>query len=111
MIQPAKFDLTIQQGATFSISLQLKDGAGAALNMTGYTVSAHLWTAGRLGKIAELQFRWDVQAEGRFTLYLDATQTTDVGVGGVWDMLVTNPDGTKDYWLRGSVSTEIGYTQ
>jgi hypothetical protein len=111
VIQPAKFDLIIQQGATFTVSLQLKDGAGAALNMTGYTVTAQVWSAGRVSKMADLLFRWDAQTEGRFTLYLPAAQTTAVSPAGVWDMLVTNPDGTKDYWLRGSVSTEIGYTQ
>jgi hypothetical protein len=111
MITPATLDITVQQNATFSLSLQLKDSTGTALNMTGYTVAAQIWSAGRASKIADLAFRWDAQTLGKFTLYLTAAQTAALGADGVWDMLVTNPDGTKDYWLRGAVSTEIGYTQ
>lgn len=111
MIQPAQLDLTIQQNATFSVALQLKDSTGTALNMTGYTVAAQVWSAGRLSKITDLTFTWTAQLTGQFKLSLTAAQTTLIGPDGVWDMLVTNPDGTKDYWLRGSVSTEVGYTQ
>lgn len=111
MIQPAQLDLTIQQNATFSVALQFKDSTGAALNMTGYTVAAQVWSAGRSSKIADLTFAWVAQTTGQFKLSLTAAETALIGPDGVWDVLVTNPDGTKDYWLRGSVSTEIGYTK
>jgi hypothetical protein len=111
VITPATLDITVQQNATFTLSLQLKDSTGAALNMTGYTVAAQIWTANRSNKLADLAVSWDAQALGKLTLTLAASATTKLGSDGRWDLLVTNPDGTKDYWLRGAVSTQIGYTQ
>ena len=110
MIQPAAYNITIQQNATFSQAFQLKDGTGAALNMTGYSVSAQLWTAGKATKIADFVQTWTDQSTGQFTLSLSAAVTALVGAGGYWDMLVTNPDGTKDYWLRGAAILNMGYT-
>jgi len=110
MIQPATYNITVPQNATYSQSFQLKDGTGAALNMTGYTVSAQLWTAGKASKIADFAFAWTAQTTGQFTLSLSAAVTAEIGASGYWDMLVTNPDGSKDYWLRGSATLNMGYT-
>jgi hypothetical protein len=111
MITPAAYDITIQQNATFSQAFQLKDGSGAALNMTGYSVAAQLWTANKSNKLADFVHTWTAQATGQFKLSLSASVTAMAGAGGYWDMLVTNPDGTKDYWLRGAVVLDMGFTE
>jgi hypothetical protein len=41
----AKVDLNIDQGASFSYSINLKDSAGMPLNLTGYTGNAQLRTS------------------------------------------------------------------
>lgn len=111
MINPATYDITIQQNATFSQNFQLKDSTGAALNMTGYTVEAELWTVGKGSKLADFVVTWVSQATGIFRLSIAAATTAALGQGGYWDLLVTNPDGTKDYWLRGVATVTPGYTQ
>ena len=110
MIAPATYDITIQQGATFSKQFQLKAGDGQPLNMNGYTVDAELWTDGKGTKLADFTATWVDRAVGKFTLSLAATATAAIGQTGYWDLLVTNPDATKDYWLRGSATLVTGYT-
>lgn len=110
MIDPAKYDITIQQGATFSKQFQLKTSDGQPLNMGGYSVDAELWTEGKGIKLADFAVAWVDRAVGKFTLSIPATATVDIGQNGYWDLLVTNPDGTKDYWLRGAAKLVTGYT-
>lgn len=110
MIDPAKYDITIQQGATFSKPFQLKGSDGLPLNMNGYTVDAELWTEGKGIKLADFTPAWVDRTAGKFTLSLSAAVTTTIGQSGYWDLLVTNPDGTKDYWLRGTATLVTGYT-
>lgn len=110
MIDPAVYNLTIQQNATFSKQFQLKGSDGLPLNLTSYTVDAELWTEGRGIKLADFTVTWIDRLTGKFTLSLSAATTTTIGQPGHWDLLLTNPDGTKDYWLRGVATLETGYT-
>ena len=110
MIDPAKYDITIPQGATFSKQFQLKGSNGLPLNMTGYTVDAELWSEGKGVKLADFTTTWVDRTQGQFSLSITAATTAQIGQSGYWDLLVTNPDGTKDYWLRGSANLLTGYT-
>lgn len=110
MIDPATYDITIQQNATFKKAFQLKDSNGVPLNMNGYTVEAELWTIGKGSKLADFSVTWVDRPVGKFTLSIPATQTAQIGQNGYWDLLITNPDGSKDYWLRGTAKLETGYT-
>lgn len=110
MIEPATYDITIQQNATYSATFQFKAGDGQPLNMTSYTVDAELWTEGKGVKLADFTPAWVDRSIGKFTLSLAASVTASIGQSGYWDLLVTNPDGTKDYWLRGSATLATGYT-
>ena len=111
MIDPASYDITIQQNATYSKTFQLKDGDGVALNMTGFTVAAQLWTEGKGSKIADFAFAWVSQTTGKFTITLSAAITAELGQSAYYDILVTNSGGTKDYWVRGAAEVVIGYTK
>ena len=42
MVDPGTFDITIHQGATFSLDLQYKDSAGNGVNMSGYSVTSKI---------------------------------------------------------------------
>lgn len=111
MIAPATYDITIPQRATFSQTFTLKDGDGVALNLAGHTVTAQLWTAGRGTKLADFTVAWVNQGAGQFRLTLAATVTRTLTADGYWDLLVANPDGSKDYWLRGAARLDPGYTE
>jgi predicted phosphatase len=110
MVTPANLDITIEQNATFSMQCDFKDSTGVALNMNSYTVAAQLWTEAKGRKLADFTVTWVNRASGQFTISLSAAVTAALGASGYWDLLVTNPDGTKDYWLRGAATLEAGYT-
>lgn len=110
MITPATLDIEIPQNATFSMNFQFKDSTGVALNMNSYTVDAELWTEGKGRKLADFTVTWIDRPTGQFKLTLAYTVTTNVGSSGVWDLLVINPDGTRDYWLRGAANLSLGYS-
>ena len=110
MIDPATFDITIQQGATFSKEFQLKAGDGTPMNLNGFTVDAELWTEGKGVKLADFEVSWVDRPAGKFTLSISAANTPAIGQNGYWDLLVTSPNGTKDYWLRGKALLKTGYT-
>lgn len=111
MITPATYNLSIPQNATFSKTFQLKDSTGTPLNLTGYNVTAQIWTSDKNDKLADFSVTWVDRTIGKFTLSLPATTTDAIGQSGVWDMLVSSSDGTKDYWLRGRAILEVGYTE
>lgn len=109
MIYPANYPMTIEQRARFDRTFTLKDAAGVALNLTGYTLVASLWTE-RRRKLLDFTLTWVDQAHGQFTLSLTAAQTTGLSGAAVWDLLVEDPSTNKDYWLRGDVLIEQGFT-
>lgn len=111
MIQPGSYDITIQQGATFNQSFQFKDANGDPLNMTGYTITAEVWEEGKRSKFADFTVSWITQNQGEFQISLTAAQTHTIPETGYYDILVTNPDASSDYWLRGQAILETGYTE
>lgn len=111
MIQPGSYDITIQQGATFNQSFQFKDANGDPISMIGYTVAAEVWEEGKRSKFADFTVSWTNQAQGSFQISLTADQTHSIPEDGYWDILVTNPGGTTDYWVRGQAILDTGYTE
>ena len=97
MITPATLDIELPQNATFSMQFQFKD-------------SAELWTEAKGRKLSDFTVTWLDRPNGQFKLTLSYTVTAALGASGVWDLLVTNPDTTRDYWLRGAATLAIGYT-
>lgn len=111
MIQPGSYDITIQQGASFAQSFQFKDANGDPFDLTGYSVTAEVWEDGKRSKYADFTVSWLTQNEGEFVISLTAAQTHTIPSTGYYDILVTNPDGSSDYWVRGQAILETGYTE
>lgn len=110
-MNPAIYNITIQQGASFSQRFRLKDSTGAALNLTGHSVYAEVWTQLKTQKLGDFTVTWNNRAQGDFTISLTSTQTSNIDKIGYWDILVVNPDQSQDYWVRGKASLAIGYTE
>lgn len=109
MIYPAPYDITIEQRARFDRTFALKDDAGVALDLTGYSFEAAVWTEARR-KLCDFTFTWVDQSLGQFTLTLTPAITTPLRGEALWDLLGTDPSGNLDYWLRGAVHIEPGFT-
>ena len=102
MTEPAKYDITIYQGATFDLPLQYRDSNNTPVNMSGYTVNAQLWNRLATKKLANFVVDWTIQASGMFRLVLANTVTSAIAEQGAYDVLVTNPNGEAFYLLEGS---------
>jgi len=110
MVTPGNYDITIHQGATFDLLLQYKDSTSTPVNMNGYNVAAQLWN--RLGtvKLSDFAFEWVARASGSFRLKLTSLTTSGITEQGQYDVLVTEPSGSKFYLLQGNAFIDLGLT-
>ena len=111
MIYPAYYEVVIPNQATFSQDFQLKNSAGVALDLTGHTIRASIWTEDKRILLADFTVTWINQVLGKFNLYLSENKTTAMTKNGMWDLLVIYPDLTESYWLRGPAVVAKGYTK
>ena len=109
-MEPARYDITIHQGATFELGLQYKDASGVPINMSGYTVNAQLWNRTGTVKFANFSTPWTVQASGAFQLKLSSTTTSGITEQGQYDVMLTEPSGDKFYLLQGTAFLDPGLT-
>ena len=109
-MDPARYDITIHQGATFDLLLQYKDGTGTPVDMTGYNVAAQLWNRLGTSKLSDFSFTWETQASGSFRLKLASSVTSGITEQGQYTVLVTEPSGDKFYLLQGNAFVDLGLT-
>ena len=108
MVDPATFDITIHQGATFSMDLQYKDSAGNGVNMSGYTVTSKIIARTGGADIATFTTTFTDQAVGKFNMKLTASTTQSITSEGLYDVLITEPGGDKFYLLQGRTQLDTG---
>lgn len=109
-MDPARYDITIHQGATYQIALQYKDSTGTPVNMSGYTLEAELWNRTGTTKLANFDTPWTVQASGMFKLKLTSAVTSGITEQGQYDLMITEPGGDKYYLLQGTAYIDLGLT-
>ena len=109
-MDPARYDITIHQGATFQVALQYKDSAGTPVNMSGYTLEAELWNRTGTSKLANFDTPWTAQVSGMFKMRLTSAVTSGITEQGQYDLMVTEPSGDKYYLLQGTAYIDLGLT-
>lgn len=110
MIEPGTYDITIHQGATFSLEVQYKDSDDNGVDMAGYTVEAKLANRLDTSDLATFTPSWVDQSAGKFKIKLSSTQTAAITTDGQYDILVTEPGGDKYYLLQGRALLDRGIT-
>lgn len=110
MMDPAVYDITIHQGATFELRLQYKDASGVPVNMSGYTIDAQLWNRLGTAKLSNFLVPWENQASGIFKLRLTSSVTSGITEQGQYDVMMTEPGGDKYYLLQGNAFIDLGLT-
>lgn len=108
-MQPGTYDITVHQGATFKLTIQLKDSSGVAVNMTGYTVAGKLVNRLNTSTLATFATAWIDQALGKFQLVIPASTTAGLSAEGQYDVLLTEPSGDKYYILQGRAFIDPGF--
>lgn len=90
-----RYDITIEAGATFTLSLTYVDDTGAPVDLTGYTARMQLRAAiGDTTPVIELSTsngRISIDtASGQITLNISATDTGSLTGSGVYDPELVN---------------------
>lgn len=110
MIQPGVYNITLQRRADYSVLLDFKDSNKVAINLTGWTVAAQVWDPGRSTKYADFTVDYVNRPQGQVRLRLGYAATTTFPNETVYDVLLIDPNGVREYYLEGTISAQEGYT-
>jgi hypothetical protein len=109
-ISPGIYNISLQRRADYSITLQFKDSADAAINLAGWTVAAQVWNQDRTTKYADFTVTYTDRSTGTVAIALTDDQTATLPNEAYYDVLLTNPSGLKEYYLEGIIYVSEGYT-
>lgn len=108
----AKYDISIEQGADFALSLTLKDGLGDPIDATGETIEAHIRQAWDKPKIAEFSIENSDAAVGKITLILPGADSESIAPGAFfYDVLYVNIDGVRRRIIEGACTIKPAITK
>lgn len=112
-----RYDITIEQGATFRLNLVWKDSNGVAVNLTGYTARmqvrrAYGDTVAQLDLTTENGTITLGGAAGTIEVVVPATQTDDlVASKGVYDLELSSGSGEVTRLIEGKVTIKPEVTR
>ena len=110
-IIPGKKNFTVDRRADFPIKLTFKDSTGSAINLSGYTVAAQVYDESRSTKYADWTVAYTDRTNGIVDISLTDTQTATFTPSILfYDVLLTEPSGSKNYYLEGKLFINEGYT-
>ena len=79
--------------------------------LTGFTVAAQVWDESRSTKYADWAVTYTDRSAGSFSIALTDTQTATFTPDVLkYDVLLTAPSGSKEYYLEGTIYVSEGYT-
>ena len=109
-VSPGTYNFTLQRRADHNITLQFKDSDGVAINLTNWTVEAQAWDKQRSQKHADFSVTYTDRTTGTVSIGLTSTQTTSFPDEAYYDVLLTDTNGLKEYYLEGIIFASEGYT-
>tara|TARA_R100000951_G_scaffold97597_1_gene87248 strand:+ start:223 stop:561 length:339 start_codon:yes stop_codon:yes gene_type:complete len=109
-ILPGSYNILLQRRADYSITLQFKDSTGSAINLTAWSAAAQIWSKNRDTKYADFAVYYTDRSAGTIAISLTDVQTTSLPDEAYYDVLLTDQNGLKEYYLEGIVTVSEGYT-
>jgi len=109
-ITPASYNIRPQRRADFPLDVTFKDGTGAAINLTGWTLYAQVWDTQRTSKIGDFVVTVTSAANGQVNLKLPYSVTAILPTESRYDVMLIAPNGLREYYLEGIVRPLEGYT-
>lgn len=103
-MRPGRYDIEINQRATYQLRVTLP------FDLTGHQALAQVWDDKRRRKFADMTVSVLDAVNGEIELEIDSDITSQMKKQGEWDLMVIYPNGTKQYWLEGNVTIDLGYT-
>lgn len=110
MIQPGVYNIRLQRRADYSVQLRFLDSNKAAINLAGWNVYSQIWDQARSRKYADFTITYTDRAAGKIKMSLPAATTEVLPDQTVYDVLLVNALGEKEYYLEGGIVAEQGYT-
>ena len=115
-ISPANYDMTVQRRSDHAIQLVFKDSNNDAINLTGYTVDAEVYSETSDGfrdtKYADWSITYTNRTGGVVDIALTDTQTATFNKHELkYDVQLTQPNGDKFQYLRGTLFINEGYSE
>lgn len=105
-------ELLIEQGATFSTTVNVEDTAGAAINLFGYSASSQMRKSFYATSNTIITSTITGNANGEITLSMTAANTANLSPGRmVFDLLITSPTSVKTRVVEGIIVISPGVTQ
>ena len=105
-------ELLIEQGATFSTTVNVEDTAGAAINLFGYSASSQMRKSYYATSNTIITSTITGSANGEITLSMTAANTANLTPGRqVFDLLITSPTGVKTRVVEGVIVISPGVTR
>jgi len=106
------YNISIEQGSTWSLRLEVDQSAGVDRDLTGFT------TASKIGKSyydtspITMTTAWVIQNQGIFTISLSAAQTAalDAAHEYVYDVEITDSSGVVTRLIQGRATISPGIT-
>ncbi len=105
-------EVTLEQYATFSTTVNVEDTQGAAINLAGYSVSSQLRKSYYSTTANNFTATVTSNANGEITLSMTAANTANLTAGRyLYDLLITSPTSVKTRVVEGIVTVLPGVTQ
>jgi hypothetical protein len=109
-VAPGTYNISLQRRADYYVTLQFKDAAGTAIDLTGWTVAAQAWDKTRTTKHADFAVDYTDRAAGTVKISLTDEQTALLPNEAYYDVLLTDTAEIKEYYLEGIIYVSEGYT-
>ena len=92
-------------------TIRIKRSTGSAIDLTGYTVAAQVYDESRSTKYADWTVAYTNRSGGIVDISLSDTDTATFTPSILfYDVLLTEPGGSKNYYLEGKLFISEGYT-
>lgn len=105
-------EILVEQGATFSTTVNVEDTAGAAINLFGYSASSQMRKSFYATSNTIITSTITGNANGEITLSITSANTANLTPGRqVFDLLITAPSGIKTRVIEGIIVVSPGVTK
>ena len=104
-------ELSVEQYATFSTTVNVTDTNGAALNLYGYTAASQVRKSYYSSTATNFSATVTGNANGEITLSMTSANTANLSPGRyLYDLLITSPSNVTTRVIEGIVNVLPGVT-
>lgn len=105
-------ELTVEQGANFSTTIDVKDGTNTIINLSGYTVAAQMRKSYYSTTANSFTTTITDASAGVITMSMTGANTANLTPGRyVYDLLLTSGTGVKTRVIEGIVTVMPSVTR